>query len=131
MTVVGTLAGLALIVLVLVDGFETMLQPRRVTRPYRFTRFYYRNVWKAWRAVGCRFMPGKRRETFLSIFGSLSLLGLFATWLGGLIVGFALLQWGPGTPLQAPEGPPTFGTYLYHSGVTLFTLGYGDVTPTT
>ena len=29
----------------------------------------------------------------------------------------------------APEKPAGFGTYLYMSGVTFFTLGYGDVYP--
>jgi hypothetical protein len=72
--------------------------------------------------------PGKRREYFLSVFGPFSLLGLFATWVLSLIIGFSLLQWSLGTALNAPEGP---GTYLYLSGITFFTLGYGDVVPLT
>jgi hypothetical protein len=78
--------------------------------------------------VGRYLGPGKRREYFLSVFGPLSLLGLFATWVLSLIAGFALLQWSLGTDLNAPDG---LGTYLYLSGVTFFTLGYGEVVPLT
>src|SRR5207245_8934510 len=31
--------------------------------------------------------------------------------------------------ITAPAGAPTFLSYLYLSGTTFFTLGYGDVTP--
>jgi hypothetical protein len=75
--------------------------------------------------------PGKWREYFLSVFGPLSLLGLFATWVLSLILGFALVQWSLGTTLQTPEAVANLGTYLYLSGVTFFTLGYGEVTPLT
>jgi hypothetical protein len=131
MWVIGLLAGLALIVLVLADGFETMVLPRRVTRRLRLARLFYRSTWNGWCAVALALPRGKWREAFLSRFGPLSLLGLFATWVLGLILGFTLLHWSLGTPLQAPEGAPTFGTYLYFIGGTFFTLGYGEVLPTT
>jgi Ion channel len=49
----------------------------------------------------------------------------------GLIVGFALMSWGLGSPLHAPEEAAGFRTDLYLSGTTFFTLGLGDVTPRT
>jgi hypothetical protein len=130
MWIVLALASLAFILLVLLDGFETMVQPRRVTRPYRFTRFFYRNTWKLWRAVARHLAAGKRREAFLSLFGPLSLLGLFATWVLGLILGFGALHWSLSTELKDVTGRSELSTYLYLSGTTFFTLGYGDVTPT-
>jgi hypothetical protein len=129
MALLGVILSLALIVLLLVDGFEAMVLPRRVTRPYRLARVYYRLAWAAWRAVGCRLRPGRWREAFLGVFGPLSILGLFATWVCGLIIGFALLHGSLGTAVQTPGGPPDLGTYLYLSGTTFFTLGYGDVVP--
>jgi hypothetical protein len=126
-----TLVGLALIVMVLVDGFETMVLPRQVTRRFRFVRFFYLSLWVVWRAVALRIPRGKMREAFLSRFGPLSLLLLFVAWVMGLIVGFGLLHWSLGTALQAPEKQPDLGTYLYWSGVTFFTLGYGEVVPLT
>jgi hypothetical protein len=129
MGVVLAAVSVALILLILLDAFETVVLPRRVTRPYRFTRLFYRDTWIIWRAAARRIKAGKRRETFLSIFGPLSILLLFSSWAVGLIVAFALLQWSLGTALRSPDGQVDFGTYVYLSGVTLFTLGFGDVTP--
>jgi voltage-gated potassium channel Kch len=126
---IGTLAALALIIILLLDAFETILQPRRVTHRFRFARFFYRHSWLAWKFSALRLPAGKLRETFLGVFGPLSLLALFITWVAGLILGFALLQFSIATPLQSLDSRVTFGTYLYMSGTTFFTLGYGDVTP--
>jgi hypothetical protein len=128
MWMVGTFGSLALIFLVLVDSFETTVQPRRVTHRFRFARLFYRSTWTLWRLLALRLSPGKTREAFLSLFGPLSLLALLITWVLALIFGFALLHWSLGTVVQAPEGEATFGTYLYWSGGTFFTLGYGDIT---
>ena len=66
----------------------------------------------------------------MSLFGPLSILVLLGVWAVVLIVGFALLHWAIGTPLGGQAGIPGLGTYAYFSGVTFFTLGYGDVIPT-
>lgn len=129
MSTLGVIASLALILLILIDGFETILQPRRVTHRYRFARLFYRTTWRFWRAAGLLIRFGKRREAFLSVFGPLSLVGLFAAWAVGLIFGFALLHFSLGSMIRAPEAHPTFGTYMYLSGTTFFTLGFGDITP--
>jgi hypothetical protein len=131
MHVLFALGGLLLIVLVLVDAFEAVVLPRRVTRKFRPARIYYRLTWTAWRAVGLWLPRGKRREDFLSVFGPLSLLALFAAWAAALIVGFAVVHWSLGAPLFTANhnDQRTFGVYLYMSGVTFFTLGYGDVAP--
>jgi hypothetical protein len=50
-------------------------------------------------------------------------------WTTALIVGYALLFWGIHEPLGTSGERVNFFTYLYLSGVTFFTLGYGDVTP--
>ena len=41
-----------------------------------------------------------------------------------------LLQYGIGGHEQLNQEPLTFGRILYHSGETFFTLGYGDIVPT-
>jgi hypothetical protein len=129
MGLVLALVSLALMVVVLADGFATMVLPRRVTWRYRPTRLFYRLNWSLWRAAAVRMRPGRRREWFLSLFGPLSLLIVFALWMVGLIVAFGLLQWSLGTALQTSDNPVGLSTYLYLSGTTFFTLGYGDVTP--
>jgi hypothetical protein len=127
--IAGALIGLALIVLILIDCFEGILQPRRVTHRFRYSRAFYRSTWIVWRTAALRIRSVKWREGFLSIFAPLSLITLFVTWVIGLIFGFAALHWGLGSPLHGPDGTQSFQTYLYLSGTTFFTLGYGDVTP--
>jgi hypothetical protein len=128
--IAGFLAGAALIVLVLLDTFETILQPRRVTHRFRFARFFYKWNWRLCTLIARRIPGGKRREALLSFFGPLSLLGLFFVWVGGLIFGFAILSWSVPTSVHTADQHVNFFTYLYMSGTTLFTLGYGDITPT-
>lgn len=129
MRILAGILGLAMILQIMVDSFETTVLPRRVTHRYRFARLYYYSSWRIWRTIAVRLPLGRVREAFLSVFGPLSLLGLMVTWVLGLIVGFALVHWSLATSLNAPDAAPTLGTYLYWSGGTFFTLGYGDITP--
>jgi hypothetical protein len=102
-----------------------------VTRRFRVTTFVYRFIWRPWSAAA-RWLPrGARRESFLSVFGPLSLLLLLIVWAVGLILGFALVQWALGSPLSVPAGKAGFGIDLYMSGTTFITLGLGDVAPRT
>lgn len=126
--------GLALIAIILWDVFETIILPRRVTRRFRLARMFYRSTWRPWRAVTCLLRKKSRRESFLSYYGPLSLLGLFVVWAIGLIVGFAVLHYSAGSSMAtslASNGHAGFRTDLYMSGTTFFTLGLGDVTPRT
>lgn len=125
----STLLGVALIVLALYDAFETLVLPRRVTRRLRLARTYFQVAWSGWRRLCDLIPPGKTRESTLSIFGPLSLFGLFVCWVAIIVTGFALLHWW-GTTLTPPSNDD-FRQCLYHSGETFFTLGYGDVTPVT
>lgn len=124
MTALPAVAGALVVVTVLWDAFETTVLPRRVTRTFRLTRFFYRSTWIPSSALARRLPPGKVRQGLLSAFGPLSLILLFAFWAAGLILGFGLLHAAAGTP-----GVDSFGTDLYMSGSTFFTLGLGDVTP--
>jgi hypothetical protein len=123
MTFGYAIAGLVVVLGVLLEAFESLVLPRRVTRRLRFARVYYRFGWRAWAAAADLLKPGPRRETALSYFGPLSLLVLFALWGLGLIVGFGLLHHAAapraGGPLES----------IYFSGVTFSTVGYGDLSP--
>src|SRR3989304_9876505 len=72
-----------------------------------------------------------RRESYLSLYAPLALMLLLATWAAGLILGFGMMHWGLGAHLSGPQPGPGFLTALYFSGTTLFTLGLGDISPTT
>jgi len=62
--------------------------------------------------VGDRPPPhgGRRRESYLSFYGPLSVLLLLAAWALSLILAFALVQWGLGIRLVAPDGGSSSST---------------------
>ena len=129
MRILGLIGGIALIATILWDTFETIILPRRVTRRIRLTNLFYRVVWRPTFAIAGRVHRPQQRDQVLSIFGPLSLFILLGIWTTALIFGYALLFWGIHEPLGASGERINFFTYLYLSGVTFFTLGYGDVTP--
>jgi voltage-gated potassium channel Kch len=121
--------GFLMVTMMLWDAFEAFILPRRVTRRLRFARIFYRITWRLRALVAQCIYSDKRRETYLSIFGPLSLLLLLGAWATGLVGGFAMLQWGLEDKLNVTQRALSFGTYLYLSGTTFFTLGLGDVIP--
>lgn len=131
MALLAGLSGMVLILVVLWEGFETIILPRRVTRRFRLTRFFYRSTWRPWARMVHACVPARSRETWLSFFGPASPLVLLSLWAVALITGFALLQWAVGSSVLARDGSSGFFTDLYLSGTTFFTLGLGDVVPGT
>ena len=119
------LIGVILVCVILQDVFEVMLLPRRVQRRVRLVRYYYRWAWRAWTALA---RPGERGGTFLSHFGALSMVLLFAIWTISLVCGFGMALWAAQAP--SPDHPASaLSEQIYMSGATFFTLGYGDVAP--
>ncbi|TMC62321.1 MAG: two pore domain potassium channel family protein [Chloroflexota bacterium] len=129
MNILTIIVSVLFIFTILQDGFETVVLPRRVTRRFRLSRLFYMTTWVLWSSVARKMRPGNRRDLYLSYFGPLSLLLLLVFWAAVLVLAFALLQWGLTSAVQAPEKHATFGTYLYMSGTTFVTLGFGDVIP--
>ncbi len=127
--------GIIIILITLVDAFEAIIMPRRVTRRLRLTRLAIRGVWWIWSRATYR-LPGDGdregvtiRDRVLAVFGPLMLLSLIIIWAAMLILGFAMVIWGAHATTTAGHGT-TFGSAIYVSGTTYFTLGLGDVTPT-
>ena len=129
-SVVGIVLGLAIIWVVLLDAFETVVLPRRVRRHFKLTAWFYRQTWIPWRNLARHIKTASRQQNFLGYFGPLSLILLLGFWAAGLIFGFGLVQYGIGGHEQLNKEPLTFGKIIYHSGETFFTLGYGDIVPT-
>lgn len=129
MKILGGILGILLILIILWDAFETVILPRRVTRRIRLTSLFYSSVWTPWSLLVRHINGKRRREKYLGLFGPLSLLILLVIWVSGLIFGYALLFWSGDARLQTTTESVNFLTYLYLSGTTFFTLGYGDITP--
>jgi Ion channel len=130
MHIVAAIFGILIILSVLLDAFETIVLPRKVQRAFRLTSWFYRHTWVPWVKVSRHIRANNLRENFLGYFGPFSLILLLVFWAIGLILGFALMQFGLGEHVRLGSEPITFGILLYHSGETFFTLGYGDITPT-
>jgi hypothetical protein len=122
------IAGVVIIVVVLLDAFETVVLPRRVRRHFRITSVFYRNSWRRYAKLTSHIKSQAARESFFGYYGPLSLIVLLGLWAFCLIFGFALLEYGSGEHLLTNQ-PITFRLLMYHSGETFFTLGYGDITP--
>ena len=131
MHIFAIIAAVVIIFAVLLDAFETVVLPRRVQRPFRISRFFYRNTWRPWARLASHIKSQTRRESMLGYFGPLSMIALLLLWACALIFAFALLEFGSGAHLADGNIPITFPMILYHSGETFFTLGYGDITPAT
>src|ERR1017187_2298893 len=129
-TIPAVISGVVIIAVVLLDAFETVVLPRRVTRQFKLTAWFYRRTWIPWKKIAGRIRTPARQQNFLGYFGPLSLILLLEFWAASLILGFALLQYGIGGHEELGNEPLTFGRIIYHSGETFFTLGYGDIVPT-
>ncbi|HEY6307446.1 MAG TPA: potassium channel family protein [Candidatus Angelobacter sp.] len=125
----AVIGGIVLVTMVLWETFETLVLPRRVTRQFRMTRFFYRSTWPPYATLAGLRHDRKRRDALFSYFGPLSLLLLLAFWAMALVFGFALIDYGDGARFGGTLFPNRFGNALYLSGTTFFTLGLGDITP--
>lgn len=123
-----TILGVVVLIVTLFDVFETIVLPRTVRRGLRMAPLLLKALWGAFAPLVRRLGPSEFRQTLLMMAAPLSLAALIVTWGGLLILGFALVHWGIGTPWNQPELVTTFGGFVYASGVNFFTLGLGDVT---
>ncbi len=123
------IAGFVVFLIVLWDAFEAIILPRRVTRKFRLTRFYYQFTWKSWKLYARLITSRKPKEAFLGFYGPMSLLFLIGVWAIGLVLAFGMLQYGAGSAVNLTGSNSSFYTDIYLSGTTFFTLGLGDVVP--
>ncbi len=123
---IGTFFGIAFVVLVILDVFETIILPRTVVRRLRPSNLFFDWAGRIYVHLG-RFRRKRIRQAFLVSFGPLCLLCLLLLWAILLMVGWALIIHGTHTLFSS--GPLSFPESLYFSGVTFITLGYGDYVP--
>jgi hypothetical protein len=130
---VAFIAGLFCCLGVALDAFQTIILPRRPTGRFQITRIFFISTWAPWVLLAERARNKKVREQIYSIYGPLSLLLLLLLWALLLISGFAMIYFSMRSPFgdammgHSNSAWAQFGTDLYVSGTTLFTLG--DVVP--
>jgi Ion channel len=124
----GLLAGVVLIGTALFEAFEMILLPRRASGRLGVARFFYILTWRPYSAIARRLKNTSRRESLLSLYGPSFLLLLVGVWAALLVLGFAMLHCAVGS-VSGGTQDAGFGTMLYFSGATFFTLGLGDVVP--
>lgn len=129
MQILALILGFLFIFIVLLDAFQTIILPRRATGKWRLTRLFLIGTWVPWRRIAQNIGERRSRDAFFSFYGPLSLLLLVVVWAAGLVVGYAFLFYGLGSPFTDPHPTNLFYTDLYVSGTTFFTLGLGDVVP--
>lgn len=129
MLVLSAIAGVACLVLVMLDAFQTVILPRRATGRFRITRIFYVLTWTPCVLIAERLRDPRKRETAFSFYGPLSLVFLIIVWAFLLVLGFALIFYALGSPFADASQGSTWHTDLYVSGTTIFTLGLGDVVP--
>jgi len=126
-----TIAGVVLLFLVFYDIYATIL--RATKHPGPFSEFLNRGLW--WIATRLTHNLSRRlRHRILSALGPLLMPILIGFFILILLTGFALIYLPRMTTEfkidDAAQGSSIFQAF-YFSGVTLLTIGYGDILPIT
>ena len=126
-----TVAGVLLLLFVTYDVYDTILHARGRSGP--LSESLYRTVWWLARAVAARLKRTHRHQT-LNAVGPVLLPLVLVAYVTLLVVAYALIYL-PRMPAQFTVAPPSItGRWwdsLYFSGITLVTVGYGDIVPHT
>lgn len=121
------IAGLALILIVFYDLFQSVVLPRPAINKLATVRYLLRGAWWSWRWVGNRISSLPRRERWLATYGPISVLLFFTVWALALILGYGLIF--DGLRDEMHPASDSLGTSVYFSATTLVPLSYGDFIP--
>ncbi|HEY0377073.1 MAG TPA: potassium channel family protein [Pyrinomonadaceae bacterium] len=128
-----TVLGLSILLVVVYDVYATILHARGRSGPIGET--LNRTIWRAARFAAFRF-PRQRRHRLLNTVGPTLLPLLIIVFIALLVLGFACVYY-PRMPANfnaesaAAAAETPWMTSLYFSGITLTTVGYGDIAPRT
>lgn len=116
---------MTLVAIVLADAFQTVIVARHAQKIPALTRVFYRASWSLFAGVAAHISPKQRRDSYLGVYGPLSLLMLLVFWALGFITAFAVLQWSAGLELKN-NGYSSFANDFYFSAGSFFTLASGE-----
>ena len=119
--VLAAVGGLAIVAIVSIDVFRSLLVPRANSRVLRVAPLLSVALFAGWQAIADR-IPGQGfRQTVRASFAPLMLVLTFAAWAGLLISGFGLLFWADRANFS--PGFATLGDAMYAAGSAFSTLG--------
>ncbi len=119
------LVGLVLLGLVGWDVFQTIVVPRPSSSRLRLARYLVPPSWRAWRALAVRTRSGLARDQLLGLFAPAATIALLVLWLTVLSLGYGLILFALRGELR--PSPGDVGTAIYFAGVSVLTLGFGDI----
>jgi hypothetical protein len=128
MQTIELIPGSIIVVLTLVDIFQSVVVPRPTRRALRLAPFLLDGMWPLWKWIALRFPSAKYRAACLGIYAPLTVVILLLVWGLALIFGYGLLF----LALQGELQPRLhdLGSALYFAGTSLLTLGFGDIVAT-
>jgi hypothetical protein len=122
-------AGVSVIVVTLLDVFQSIVTPRPVAGRLRVSRYATRSLWMVVRWVALRQRDARAREALLGNFGPAIVLVYLLLWLVLLVLGYGLVL--NALADQVHPHPADLATSLYFAGTSLLTIGFGDYVGTT
>src|SRR5262249_28697218 len=116
--------GMVLVAWIMWDVYQTVVIPRATPTRVRLARYVTRDLWLFGRWRAGRATTTEHRERLLGNFAPFTVIVLLGTWVTVLILGFGFILYGLHPEIQNERD---FGVALYQSGISLLTIGYGDV----
>ena len=128
-TVFFTVLGAAILFFVIDDVYVSILQARGRSGPV--SEFITRSIWSVARAAAFK-LSRPRRHKLLNSVGPLLMPVIISFSIMLVILGYALIYF-PGMPEKFNFGREAIGSRfvdsIYFSGMTLTTVGFGDISP--
>ena len=100
MRILSLLFGVVCLFSVLLDAFQTIILPRRASGRFRLTRLFYIVTWRPWVFLTRWLHDYRKRDFCYSYYGPMSLIFLLVLWASVMVVGFALIFYGLGSPFH-------------------------------
>lgn len=118
--------GIALVAIVVLDVLLSVIVPRPTPLSLRLSGIMTRLAWRGCGTIVDRLPSTGLRTMLLGLFAPVLLVVFLVVWVALLIFGFALINYGLPNAFRTPI---SFPSALYYSGVTFFTIGFGDIAP--
>jgi Ion channel len=128
LSVLEALVGAVIVLVVLIDVFQSIVTPRPTAGRLRSSRYVVRGLWYACRWLSYRLRSVRRRDALLGSFGPFAVLAMLFSWIVLLLLGYGLLLDAMRDQIRPP--PPGLGTSLYFAATSMLTIGFGDYVAT-